>query len=487
MVPPQPEAGNSSSNGDPWYHDPDYTDNTVNLLRKPNDERPRSDEYVRYRDWILERPINDDPNENGRWRRYIAALEDAWAECYDEAEDLSVAMEELMVEVKTLRAATAGGAEDQADRAAREALAARAIAEAAQQETAELRTQVAAAEEALRIVMTANARSQGGGNTTNINTFTINPKRLPVFKGERDMQVVGDFINDLQRQFEARCHEIGWLETTTPVGSGATTPTIAAGVAAPRMDGWTRYALLQLKETAGRWATSTFPSSQPYPTWDDFCTRLKEEFTPLDALRNFEDEWRLLTISAKGHVATFNEEFRRLRLQLDPHAPMNPQQLLEEYAAKLRPNEVAYRSFIQYRSFRREMGGVPTLDRAMVFVADSDTTAPPKDKAKAAEISAMYDRNTNRNRGNRSPLAPNECAKCHSTDGHWAYDCPNQQAPGDNCGGRGGGNHSRRRGGANGGSRSGRWRNQQEVNTTEATAAESQESRVQDRENAGNA
>ena len=26
-------AGNSSSNGDPWYHDPDYTDRTVNLLR----------------------------------------------------------------------------------------------------------------------------------------------------------------------------------------------------------------------------------------------------------------------------------------------------------------------------------------------------------------------------------------------------------------------------------------------------------------------
>ncbi|KAF8539567.1 hypothetical protein BDD12DRAFT_980908 [Trichophaea hybrida] len=100
---PQPEADNSSSSGDPWYRDPEYTDNMVNLLPKPNDERPR--------------PINQGPNENGRWRRYIGALEDAWAECYDET-----------------------------DKAAREALAARAIAEAAQQETAELRTQGAAAE-----------------------------------------------------------------------------------------------------------------------------------------------------------------------------------------------------------------------------------------------------------------------------------------------------------------------------------------------------
>ncbi|KAF8534696.1 hypothetical protein BDD12DRAFT_895330 [Trichophaea hybrida] len=84
MVPPQPDAGNSSSTDDPWYHDPDYMDNTVNLLCKPNDERPRSDKYVRYCHWILERPINDGRNENGRWRGYIAALEDAWAECYDE-------------------------------------------------------------------------------------------------------------------------------------------------------------------------------------------------------------------------------------------------------------------------------------------------------------------------------------------------------------------------------------------------------------------
>ncbi|KAF8541789.1 hypothetical protein BDD12DRAFT_877997 [Trichophaea hybrida] len=144
---------------------------TLNLLCKPNHERPRSDEYVRYRDGILERSINDGPNENGWWRRYIAALEDMWAECYDEAEGRAVAMEELMAEVKTLRAAAAGGTEDKEYRAAREAMAARAIAEAAQQETAELRTQVAAAEEAVRMVMMANARSQGeGGNTTNIVT-----------------------------------------------------------------------------------------------------------------------------------------------------------------------------------------------------------------------------------------------------------------------------------------------------------------------------
>jgi hypothetical protein len=113
----------------------------------------------------------------------------------------------------------------------------------------------------------------------------------------------------------------------------------------------------------------------------------------------------------------------------------------------------------------------------MVFVADCDTTAPPKDKAKTAEISAMYGRNMNRNCGNRQPLAPNECAKCHATDGHWAYDCPNQETSRDNSGDRG-----NRGGGYRGG---GRWRNQGEVNAAEATG--SRETGSQERENAGNA
>jgi hypothetical protein len=482
MLPPQ--LGAESSDGDPWYHDPDYPDDTVNLRREPNNEIPRSNEYVRYRDWILERSIVE-PDENGRWRRYIAAMEDAWAECFDAAEDRAAVIEDLTAENENLSAAAGG--EEEADRAAREVLAAR-------REVAELRRRLAEAEEsaraseaAVRVMMAAGTRSQvGTRNATNVNTFTIDPRRLPEFKGERDMQVVGDFINDLQRQFEARCYEIGWLQPTTPVGSGTTTLTMATGGAAvPRTDGWTRYALLQLKEAAGRWASSIYPTSQPYPTWGDFCTRLKEEFTPLDALRNFEDEWQLLAIPAKGHVATFNEEFRRLRLQLDPHAPMASQQLLDAYATKLRPNESAYRSFIQYRNFRREMGGVPTLERAMAFVADSDTSAPPKDKAKAAEISAMYGGNNNRNRGNREPLASNECAKCHATDGHWAYDCPNQETSRDNSGGRGrrgGGN----RGSGNGGAgRGGRWRNQWEVNAAEGTG--SQETGGLEGENSGNA
>jgi hypothetical protein len=108
--------------------------------------------------------------------------------------------------------------------------------------------------------MAANIRNPGGmGNITN--TFTIDPKRLPVFKGKCDMQVVGDFISDLQRPFEARYYEIGWLKIMTLASSGTTTPALAATEATTRTEGWTRYTQLKLKEEAGRWATSTFASS----------------------------------------------------------------------------------------------------------------------------------------------------------------------------------------------------------------------------------
>jgi hypothetical protein len=43
------------------------------------------------------------------------------------------------------------------------------------------------------------------------------------------------------------------------------------------------------------------------------------------------------------------------------------------------------------------MGCVSTFEKAMSFVPDSNTTTPPKEKAKAAEIAVMYGQNTNRN------------------------------------------------------------------------------------------
>jgi hypothetical protein len=59
----------------------------LNLLRELNDESPRTYEYVRYHDLILEKLIDDGPYDNGWWKRYITALGDAWEECCDAAEE----------------------------------------------------------------------------------------------------------------------------------------------------------------------------------------------------------------------------------------------------------------------------------------------------------------------------------------------------------------------------------------------------------------
>jgi hypothetical protein len=156
----------------------------------------------------LERSIVE-LDENVGWRWYIVAMEDAWAECFDAAEDQAAAVIiDFTAENEKLR--SAAGGEDEADRAAREVLAAR-------REMTELRRRLTKAEESARVseaairrMMAAGTRIQvRTGNMTNVNTFTIDPRRLPAFKGESDMQVVGDIVNDLQRKFQARCYEIG--------------------------------------------------------------------------------------------------------------------------------------------------------------------------------------------------------------------------------------------------------------------------------------
>ncbi|KAF8538932.1 hypothetical protein BDD12DRAFT_883781 [Trichophaea hybrida] len=114
MVLLQAAAASRSPTGDPWYHDPDCTEDTANLLCKLNDERPWSDEYVRSRDWILQQSIDECPNVNGRLRRYISALENKWLQCYAAVEERSQTIEQLTTENEHLWAASG---EVKADRA----------------------------------------------------------------------------------------------------------------------------------------------------------------------------------------------------------------------------------------------------------------------------------------------------------------------------------------------------------------------------------
>ncbi|KAF8535284.1 hypothetical protein BDD12DRAFT_893434 [Trichophaea hybrida] len=90
----------------------------------------------------------------------FAALEDAWEKCCDAAEDRATAINDLSTEVENVHSGEA-----KVDRAARAALEARRIAEEASQEVIELRSQLAAAEEAVRVsevvvqMVMASARS----------------------------------------------------------------------------------------------------------------------------------------------------------------------------------------------------------------------------------------------------------------------------------------------------------------------------------------
>ncbi|KAF8534858.1 hypothetical protein BDD12DRAFT_908014 [Trichophaea hybrida] len=158
MLPPQLGAENSSDNN-PWYHDPDYPDNTVNLRREANNETPPSNAYIQYRDWILE-------IHGG-----------CMAEYFDMAEERAAVIEDLTAENEIMRETACG--EDEADRAARETLAARRevaelcrqLAEAGEQKRVSEET-ARALKAAVRMIMATRARSQvGAGNV--INAITV--------------------------------------------------------------------------------------------------------------------------------------------------------------------------------------------------------------------------------------------------------------------------------------------------------------------------
>jgi hypothetical protein len=130
----------------------------------------------------VERAINGS-EEVGRWRRYIAVVDNCWAECFEEAEERAMENVHLRTENQQLRAGANSRIDDDIERATREPLAARAQAEEAQQEIAQLRMQLAeahdaarTAEQAVRTMMSVSPRNlkhDMGTGTRNV-TFTIN-------------------------------------------------------------------------------------------------------------------------------------------------------------------------------------------------------------------------------------------------------------------------------------------------------------------------
>jgi hypothetical protein len=465
-----------------WWID-DTFPGTPQQFSNPRTADSRTSEFKEYRSFLIEKG----PNEyDGQTYRYMTALEDEYMEDYDELnEELDVAIQKhnvLQQQYTTLREEKradrkkfqeeinrlkAENAEFEEELTRLKALSAENVAPQAKSETAatpgptpqpdverllaevlELRHTVRERDVALSaahaavVQATLNVKISGTdpagcppASGANALSFHINNRRLPTFDGTRDAQIIADFLSDIKRAFLIRCQEIGWLRNSQPDSTG-----------------WSTYAIGQLRGPAGRWADAKYPSNEMPPAWDDFVRDLRAEFTPLNTVRELVDKWTVLRLAPNGHVATFNEEFRQLRQQLDliaEHA-LNPTQTLQAYMQKVRGNTKADEHLTAYIELRQDMGIGANLENAMQYTAKLDRKEAPKDKA--TEISAMYMTNTGSNRKTRDGkrpqaavkidfssvvpggkglgpggrLGPEQCAVCYA-NGHMSWECKDKK------------------------------------------------------------
>jgi hypothetical protein len=183
--------------------------------------------------------------------------------------------------------------------------------------------------------------------------FSIKPAGLPTFDGaKQDLEAAGSFINNIQRYFESRALQLG---CTGPDGHPLTT-------------GWSTAAILQLRDSAARWADNQFPRGT-YPEWETFTTTFLRRFTPADATDQLKLDWENLSIKKTERAVTFNDRFREMRCRLDSYAPLPADRLLDAYRAKIQANRDVAAAFNMIAT----LNPCWSLDQFMDYVASSDT------------------------------------------------------------------------------------------------------------------
>ena len=380
-----------------------YDGEIFSLVREDGVERTA--EYKRYRDWVIEQGV---ASYDGKTKRFIEAFED---EAFEAVESYEEQLAKKDNDIQRLEEALA------------EYLSAPAVLE--------LTAKVNGLEERLKTSETSNTQLirllSSRGNAEDSDTslpparalkFTISDsgrRNLPTFSGDHTLSGVTNFLCELQRHLELRSQEIGWVDDS--------------GLA--RHDGWGVYAVMQLKDAAATWGRHMFPLDK-ITTWEDFQQKLKAEYLPLDAVDMLKETWRKLRITKNGSVAAFNEVFRQVRSELNPHAPLLEAQVLDAYKEKLEDNPSARGNLITHLRLLNTINKPVYLSDCMEHVAELDNALFQRSSlAKpTSEISALYvqrGQNTTMGRGNTRLVGPNrlgniQCYNCKKL-GHFARSC----------------------------------------------------------------
>jgi hypothetical protein len=336
---PSESGRRSTLDGNPqkstlWWSDPDYHEKVPPILH--DDSAPRSKEFVEYRSFLIDKGLSE---YDGQTLRYMVALEDEYREKikdYNEQLDTAInnhnqlqAQYTLLRDEKTALQIQLADKKDEKDEKDEEKLLEEITVlsdeKAALEEKVEkfleqvlsLRQELSTAQAAVVQAVTGQ-RNADMGVPSPATSFNIDPRRLTTYDGTRNAKTIVEFLRDIKRSFKIRCQEIGWMSDGQP-----------------NTDGWSTYAIGQLRGAAGTWADGRYPDTAP--EWADFERGLQAEFTPLNTVRELVEKWTALRLAPNGHVATFNEQFRELRQQLDliPEHALTPIQTVHAYIQKV--------------------------------------------------------------------------------------------------------------------------------------------------------
>jgi hypothetical protein len=450
---------------DVWWIDADYYDKVPPIIH--DDSAPRSKEFVAYRSFLIGKGLSE---YDGQTLLYMVALEDEYREtikdCNEQLDtainnhnqlqeqytllrDEKTALQKQLADEKDKKTALQIQLADEKDeQKLLEEITILSDEKAALEEQAEkfteqvlsLRKELSMAQAAVVQAVTGQRNAdRDTGTASPATSFNINPRRLTTYDGTCNAKTIIEFLRDIRRSFKIRCPEIGWMSDGQP-----------------NTDGWSTYAIGQLRGAAGTWADGRYPDAAP--EWADFERGLQAEFTPLNTVHELVEKWTALRLAPNGHVATFNEQFRELRQQLDllPEHALTPVQTVHAYIQKVRSNSKADEHLTAYVELRQDMGVDLKLESAMQYTAKLDRKEV---KNKEAEITAMYLNNNNNNGRNRDRdrkkdegrkpatridfssvvpggkglgpggrLGPEQCAVCYA-NGHMSWECKSKKDP----------------------------------------------------------